>query len=117
VIDEKMTERMVACGWIAAAIAGLITLGLSLNGGLGLTRLNLVDAALLLGLAYGIYRHSRTCALLVFFYHVGNRAFIYSHAQHVPAAIVAADLIFAALYVLGIVGTFAHHARRRAQPA
>ena len=112
-----MAERLVACGWIAAAVAGLITMVFSLVGGLGLTPLNLIDAALLLGLAYGIYRRSRACAVLVLVYHVGNRAFVYSHAQHVPAAIVAGDLVFGALFVLGIIGTFAHHARRGAQAA
>ncbi len=116
-MTEQLAERMVTCGWVAAAMAGLITLGLSLTGGLGLTHLNLVDAALLLGLAYGIYRRSRVCAVLVFLYHVGNRAFIYSHANHVPPATLAGDLIFAVLYLLGIIGTFAHHAHRRAQPA
>ena len=70
VIDETMAERMVACGWIAAAIAGLATLVFSLTSSYGLTHYNLVDAALLFGLAYGIYRRSRICAVLALAYHI-----------------------------------------------
>jgi hypothetical protein len=116
VIDDTMAERMVACGWIGAAFVGLITVIFSLTG-FGLTRLNLIDAALLLGLAYGIYRRSRTCAVLVLAYHLVNRGLVYAHAPYVPPVIAAGDLLLASLFVLGVIGTFAHHARRSAQTA
>jgi len=112
VIDDTMAERMVACGWIAAAIAGLTTLIFSLTSSFGLTHYNLVDAALLIGLAYGIYRRSRTCAVLALAYHILNRLMIF-HARDVPPIAIVLTLMFAALYVLGIIGTFVHHARRR----
>jgi len=107
-----MAERMVACGWIAAAIAGLATLIFSLTSSYGLTHYNLVDAALLFGLAYGIYRHSRICAVLALAYHILNRLMIF-YARDVPPIAIVLTLMFAALYVLGVIGTFVHHARRR----
>ena len=107
-----MAERMVACGWIAAAIAGLTTLVFALTSSFGLNHYNLVDAALLLGLAYGISRRSRTCAVLALAYHILNRAMLYS-ARDLPPITTVITLIFAALYVLGVIGTFVHHARRR----
>ena len=111
-IDDTMAERMVACGWIAGAIAGLATLIFSLTSSYGLTHYNLVDAALLFGLAYGIYRHSRICAVLALAYHILNRLMIFS-GQNVPPIAIVLTLMFAALYVLGVIGTFVHHARRR----
>lgn len=112
-IDDTMAERMVACGWIAAAIAGLATLAFSLTSSFGLNHYNLVDAAILLALAYGIYRRSRTCAVLALAYHVLNRAMLYANAHEMPPATTVITLIFAALYVLGVIGTFVHHAHRR----
>lgn len=117
VIDDTMAERMVACGWIAAAFVGLITLIFSLTGGRGFTRLNLIDAALMFGLAYGIYRHSRTCSVLVLVYYLVNRALVYTHAPFVPPAIAASDLLLLTLFVLGVIGTFVHHARLRSPAA
>jgi hypothetical protein len=113
VIDDTMAERMVACGWIAAGFVGLVTLIFSLTGGRGFTRLNLIDAALMFGLAYGIYRHSRTCSVFVLVYYLVNRALVYTYAPVVPPAIAAGDLLLLTLFVLGVIGTFVHHARRR----
>ena len=107
-----MAERMVACGWIAGAIAGLATLIFSLTSSYGLTHYNLVDAALLFGLAYGIYRRSRICAVLALAYHILNRLMIF-YGHDVPPIAIVLTLMFAGLYVLGVIGTFVHHARRR----
>ncbi len=112
VIDDMMAERMVVGGWLAAAIAGLTTLVFALASSFGLNHYNLVDAALLLGLAYGISRRSRTCAVLALAYHILNRAMLYS-ARDVPPITTVITLIFAALYVLGVIGTFVLLARRR----
>jgi hypothetical protein len=112
VIDDTMAERMVACGWIAAAIAGVATLTLSLTSSFGLTHYNLVDAALLFGLAYGIYRRSRICAVLALAYHILNRLMIF-YRHDVPPIAIVLTLMFAVLYVLGVIGTFVHQARRR----
>jgi hypothetical protein len=117
VIDDTMAERMVACGWIAAAFVGLVTLIFSLTGGRGFTRLNLIDAALMFGLAYGIYRHSRTCSVLVLIYYLVNRVLVYTYAPFVPPAIAVGDLLLATLFVFGVIGTFVHHARRRSAAA
>jgi hypothetical protein len=114
VIDNTMAERMVACGWIAATIAGLATLVISLTASFGLTHYNLVDAGLLLGLAYGIYRRSRTCAVLALAYHILNRTVLFMRMSDLPPITIVLTLIFATLYVLGVIGTFVHHARRRA---
>jgi len=108
-MDERTITRFVACGWIAAAAAGVLTIVLIALG--PLTKLSLLDAAFLLGLAYGIRRGSRICAVLALVYHIANRALVYAHIPHVSAGIVAGDMVFATLYVLGVIGTFAAHSR------
>jgi hypothetical protein len=113
VIDEKMAERMVACGWSAAIIAGLFMLVLALTAGLRLAWLNAVVAVALFALAYGIYRRSRVCAVIVFINHLLGIASLLRLPQSIPPVEVAAALVLGVLYLLGIVGTFSHHARRR----
>ena len=111
VIDDRMAQRMVACGWVAAATAGSSTLLFAVNSTYGFNHYNLIDAALLFALAYGISRRSRICAVLALAYHVLNRAFIFESREISPIAMVF-TLLFAALYVMGIIGTFVYHARR-----
>lgn len=116
-IDEKMTERMVACGWIAAAFAGLFMIAWGFARGGEIVWVGLVAAAILLALAYGIYRRSRICALIVLLNHVVGFGGLLGHARYVPPLEVAFALILGVLYVLGVVGTFLHHAHEREQPA
>jgi len=106
-----MAQRMVACGWIAAATAGSSTLIFALTSSYGLNHYNVIDAALLLALAYCISRRSRVCAVLALAYHVLNRAILLQNRDLPPITIVL-TLLFAALYVMGIIGTFVYHARR-----
>jgi len=108
-----MAERMVACGWIAASIAAVFMIALSLLVGFGLGWIYLTGAAVLFALAYGIYRRSRICAVLVLVNHLLGVAGLLTRARYVPSAEIAIALVLAVLYVLGVVGTFAHHARRR----
>ena len=108
-MDDKTIARLIACGWIAAAAAGLLTAVMIAFG--SLPKLSLLDAAALLGLAYGIRRRSRVCAVLALIYHIANRGLVYLHVAHVPPAIVAGDLVFVTLYIFGVAGTFAAHSR------
>jgi hypothetical protein len=113
VIDDTMAERMVACGWIAAAIAGafMIVLSTMVKFPIGLVYLG--GAAILLALAYGIYRRNRVCAVLVLVNHFLGVAGLVARARDVPSAEIAVTLVLGVLYVLGVIGTFVHHARRR----
>jgi len=104
---------MVTCGWIAAAIAGafMIVFSLMVKFPFGLVYLG--GAAILLALAYGIYRRSRVCAVLVLVNHFLGVAGLIARARDVPSAEIAVTLVLGVLYVLGVIGTFVHHARRR----
>ncbi len=115
-IDDTMARRMVVCGWIAAAGAGVVMLALGAAVGLrGMPYF--AAAAALFALAYGVYRRSRVCAVLVLLNHLLGVAAILLHAGAVQPVEIAATLILGALYVMGVIGTFAYHARRDAAPA
>ena len=98
VIDDTMAERMVACGWIAAVInAALTVLTLAIILSRQQTRsllplLSLVDVGFLLALAYGIYRRSRACAIVVLAYLPGlDRASLLGRARARAPAFDGAD--------------------------
>jgi hypothetical protein len=111
VIDDTMAERMVACGWIAASAAGVFMMALAFMAGFRIGWLYIGGAAVLLALAYGIYRRSRICAVLVLVNHLLGVAGLFGH--EVAPTELAVTLVLGVLYVLGVIGTFVHHARRR----
>jgi hypothetical protein len=117
VIDEKMTERMVACGWIAAAVAGLFMVAWGFMQPGEAVWVGIIASIILLALAYGIYRRSRVCALFVLINHVVGFEGLMRHAHYVPPLEIAVALILGVLYLLGVVGTFLHHAHGHEQPA
>jgi hypothetical protein len=120
VIDDTMAERMVACGWIAAVVNAaltVVTLVIILSRQQArslLPLLSLVDVGFLLALAYGIYRRSRVCAVVVLAYFLVSAVFLFGQGAGTAPAFMARTLFLAVLYVLGVIGTFVHHARRRA---
>lgn len=116
-IDEKMTERMVACGWIAAAVAGLFMIAWGFMQRGEDVWVGIIAAVILLALAYGIYRRSRACALIVLINHAIGFAGLLRQAHYVPPLETAVAIILGVFYVLGVVGTFLHHSRGYGQPA
>ena len=118
-IDDLMAERMVVCGWIAAVVnAALTVVILAIILSQQQTRsllplLSLIDVGLLLALAYGIYRRSRVCAIAAFAYFLISTAILFGQGAGTAPAFMGRTLLLTVLYVLGVIGTFVHHARRR----
>lgn len=114
-----MAERMVACGWLAASAAGIfmIAMALFVPGGGALMLVYFLGAAALFGLAYGIYRRSRVCAVLVLVNHFLGIVALFFQSHAVPPIQMATTLLLGVLYVLGVIGTFVHHARLRPSAA
>ena len=114
VIDDTMAERMVACGWIAASAAGVFMIALAFMAGGGpVMWVSVGGAAILFAFAYGIYRRSRICAVLVLVNHLLGVATLFARAHAVPPVEIVVTLVLGVLYVLGVIGTFVHHVRRR----
>jgi hypothetical protein len=114
-IDEKLTRIFITCGWVAAVIAGFLTTFCVMTG--CLNKYYIVDMALLFGLAYGVYRRSRTCAVLLLAYAIASQAMFFSRGRQPSAiALVSAGTFFTA-YALGVIGTFVSDAHAKAAVA
>ncbi len=119
VVDGEVLSKIKGA-WIAGCISGGITLGavlLSLAGTsiLGFSAWQMLDVAIIFGLAFGIYKKSRTCAVIMLVYFIANRIFMMIEVGK-PVGIVL-GLVFAYYFVRGVIGTFEYQKAIRAQPA
>ncbi len=111
-MDMASADAGIKKAWVAGVISGVITLivtaaamaGYSI---MGFTSLNLLDVAFIFGLTFGIYKKSRTCAVLMFVYFVGSKLYLWSETGKVSGLPLA--LIFGYYFFLGILGAFAYH--------
>nr|MBI3611908.1 hypothetical protein [Nitrospirota bacterium] len=104
--------RDIRNGWIAAVISGATTLiftAIAMSGTsvYSFTVWELIDVALVFGLAYGIYRQSRVCAILLLFYFV--QAKIYLLMTGALASSTPIVLVFLYFFVRAALGTFRYH--------
>ena len=105
-------NKKIRNAWIAGCISGGMTLLLALLAISGKSILffsawELIDVALVFGLVFGIYRKSRTCAVLMLLYFISAKIFIISQTGK-PSGIPLA-LVFIYFYWQGVSGTFAYH--------
>ena len=111
-IDKKIKHARTA-----AMVSGTITMAGSITlimnqaqGGFSLLNLlSLVDVLIIFSMAYGIYRKSRTCAVLMFEYFLLSKIFNISISTHVSSGVLITGSIFLFFLFQGITGTFAYH--------
>jgi serine/threonine-protein kinase len=111
-IDKKIKHAR-----IAAMISGTITLAASITliykqPELQFSLFNvlsLVDAFIIFSMAYGIYKKSRLCAVLMFEYFLLSKLFIMSTSSQINLGAIIVGSIFLYFLFQGIIGTFAHH--------
>jgi hypothetical protein len=106
--------------WVAGLISGSMTLVLALlalsgTSFLGFSAWELIDAALMFGLTFGIYKKSRTCAILVLLYFVCGR--IYLMVQTGKPSGILVGFVFAYYFWKGVVATFEYQKLRKEQNA
>ena len=113
-----LPRKHVTRAWMAATISAGLTLVVSIAGALGIITLpgydawNLIDAAILGGLAYGVWRRSRVCAVLLLLYGVANMVFL---AFDETARFPLLGVIFIYFYFRGAIQIFRDH--RSSTPA
>jgi hypothetical protein len=104
--------RDIRNGWIAAVVSGSVTLvyvvvaiyGVKVYG---ITAWELVDVGLVFALAYGIYRRSRVCAVLLIVYFVYAKAYLL--LEGAPASSLVIGAIFLYFYVRAALAAFRYH--------
>lgn len=74
-----------------------------------------LDVVILLGLAYGVYRRSRACAVVLFLYQVVNRVVMSLNTGELGPLVGVAPLTYTFGIFLGILGTFALHRLAQAE--
>jgi hypothetical protein len=104
-------SKKIKSAWIAACISGAVTLAVTLfamsgNAMLGFTAWSLLDTGLIFGLAFGIYKKGRACAVLMLVYFVASKIILMIEAGKPSGLLVA--LIFGYYFWQGVVGTFAY---------
>jgi serine/threonine-protein kinase len=116
-VPEEIAKK-IKSAWIAGLVSVALTLifvVISLAGTsvMGIDAWALLDAAVVAGLAFGVFRKSRTCAILLLAFFLLNKIVMWVDAG--SAAGLPMTLVFLWFYFQGIVGTFQfHHWKRTA---
>jgi hypothetical protein len=104
--------------WISGVVVGSLTflvmavvVGLGLDVG-GIDAWLLVDVVIIFGLTFGVYRKSRTCAILLFSYYLLSKVIGFIESGRAGGIIITALFLF--YFARGIQGTFTYHRLKRA---
>lgn len=116
-MTDPHMEKKINHARIAAMVSGTLTLTGSLSIIWNQTRsqlsllniMALVDAIFIFGMAYGIYKKSRICAVLMFEYFLLSKIFSASVSPHINPASLMIGMIFLYFFFRGITGTFDYH--------
>jgi len=107
--------RKIKNAWITGVISIVITLFAITMGlfgrGVGAFNLDLyalIDVILMAILAYGVYRNSRICAILIFLLFAANKIVMWMDSGDIQGIALAA--VFLWFFARGIIGTFQYHA-------
>ena len=97
-VKQRKLEKKIRNALIGAILAGLVTLGAGVTG--FIESYAIVDALLILALAYGIYRRSLASAIALIAYLVVNKVYIF---LTVPEALSGGNLAVNGLLVAYLV--------------
>jgi len=111
-IDPQVVN-MIQMAWVAGLISVAITVILSVvsitsgHSVQGVDGYALVDAAIMLGLTFGVYRKSRSNAVLLLAFFLVSKILMWINAGSVSGLPIA--LAFLAAFGAGVLGTFKYH--------
>jgi len=115
---SKAIDRYIKIAWILAVWAALSTLVLVILGLCGikdivgvptLTGFNIIDALIVSGLAYGVYKRSRICAIILFLQMLIEGISTIRLNTNITSANSAKIVICLYYWFRGILATFDHH--------
>ncbi len=113
---ETVARRFIGIGCFATALIGFDGVGGACKFHDRQTTLNaymtLIVGLLFFGLAYGVHRASRICAIVATIFFVGLMA--YDHRD--AGGYWSFELTFGSLFLLGIIGCFMWHSRQIRAP-
>jgi serine/threonine-protein kinase len=108
--DIPETLKKIKNAWVAVVFFGCLTLLAALIAMPGIKMLHfsawsLIDVALMFCLAFGIYKRSRTCAVLMFIFFISAQI----NGIIETGELRALAIVFGYFFWQGIFGTFAYH--------
>jgi len=111
-MEQEQAEKAIKNAWGAGIISGVLTLIVTIVAMagydfMGFSVWNLLDVAVIAGLTFGIYRKSRTCAVIMLVYFIGSKFLMWAETKSVSGLPMA--LVFSWYFFQGIRGTFAWH--------
>jgi len=115
VVPDAVLKK-IRNAWIASLISSALTtvmILLKLSGlGVGpFSAIDGIDVLFMLGMAFGISRKSRTCAVLMFCYFMLSKYLLIKATGQLNGLLVGA--VFLYFYAMGAVGTFEYHKLRK----
>lgn len=118
-MNLQEANKVIKQAWGAGVVSGTLTLLLTIAAMfgmqfMGLTIWSLIDVLLIYGFSFGIYRKSRTCAILLFIYFVYCKIVMIIEGPGRNGIFLA--LLFGYCFFRGIVGTFAYHKANKVAP-
>lgn len=110
-VPEDVLKK-IRNAWVAGLISIVVTFVFTLISILGTDILGLdafafVDVFLMAIFTFGIYKKSRTCAVLMLLLFAANKVIMWFESGSVSGLPVS--LIFLYFYFMGVVGTFQYH--------
>lgn len=112
VVPEKILKKIKNASILGLVSGGLtlIMLVFAINGAniLNFSAWMLIDVVLIFGLAFGIYKKSRVCAVVILIHFAASKILIVMESGGSFTSIPIA-LVFLYCYAMGVVGTFQYH--------
>lgn len=110
-IPEGIAKKIKNC-WMAGLISVCITvvftlIALSGTNVIGLDAWSFIDAIIMAGLTFGVYKKSRVCAVLLLTFFALNKVIMWSQTGNISGLLLA--LVFFWFFGQGVVGTFQFH--------
>lgn len=117
-MNEQKAQQAIKVAWVFGIFSGVLTLlitTLSMSGVLDLdiNSFSLFDVLLVWALAFGVYKKSRVCAVVLFIYFIMDKIYIIIATGNMGGIVGA--IIFGAVYFQGIRGTIYYHKNKNVQ--
>lgn len=111
------TLKKIRHAWMACLVSAAMTLvftliGMASAGSAGpFGASQLIDVVFIVGMAFGIHRKSRTCAVLMFLYFAISKIWLIAVTGQVNGLFLG--VVFLYYYAMGVAGTFEYHKLQR----
>ncbi len=111
-MDLKSARKLIRNAWIAGVVSGAIIL-IAMSTGIIPSDVRvyaIIYVFLFFGLSFGIYKHSRACAVIMVIFLIAGKIENVISRQSSPGMVyVGVVIIFLYFYCQGVRGTFAYH--------